>query len=146
MDESEKEQVDFEIGFYEGILERCPRFYECMKALAENYTAVGRIRDGLEMDKMIVEACPDDPVAYYNLACSYALLEDFGKAIDALEKAVEKGFDDLDIVFEDPDMEELIASPEFIDFFMRHTDEFLDAMPPYDEMVMGDGDQDDLLG
>jgi hypothetical protein len=41
-----------------------------------------------------VEASPDDPYSYYNIACSYSLKKYIPKAYDYLKKAIEKGYDD----------------------------------------------------
>ena len=39
-----------------------------------NLTLKGRYADGLQIDKRLVGLRPQDPLAHYNLACSFALL------------------------------------------------------------------------
>jgi predicted esterase len=61
-----------------------------------------------------VEATPKDSNAWYNLACDYALTGQSAKAIDALETAVDAGFDDAGHVATDPDLASITKDPRFV--------------------------------
>jgi tetratricopeptide (TPR) repeat protein len=105
--------LDFEIAFYEGVLKRTPRYIEAIIPLAEAYTRKGFYEKGLEMDLRLTELCADDPVAYYNLACSYALLGKKQEALTTLQKAVALGYSDFAHLRKDADLKSLYGDPEF---------------------------------
>ena len=108
---SDKHQ--FEISFYESILKREPKYEEVIELLGGLYTNVGRIEDGLKMDRKLVRLKPDNPVVHYNLACSLALKRRFKEALKILNQAVDLGYKDLKWMKEDPDLANLSNHPEF---------------------------------
>jgi tetratricopeptide (TPR) repeat protein len=66
---------------------------------------------------IIALIAPDNPRVHYNLACAYALNKDKSRAIEALKKSVEKGFNDraalesdreLDSIREDADYKRIV--------------------------------------
>ena len=66
---------------------------------------------------IVVLIIPDNPRAHYNLACAYALNKDKNRAIEALKKSVEKGFNDraaletdkeLDLLRDDADYKRIV--------------------------------------
>ena len=77
------------------------------------YTKQGRIADGLKMDRKLVRLRPDNPTAHYNLACSLALSRRPREALDALERAIDLGYDDADWMRQDPDFKGLQHHPAF---------------------------------
>lgn len=104
---------EFEIGFYESILKRSPKYTDVIELLGELYTKNGRIADGLRMDRRLVRLLPENPNAYYNLACSLALKKRRTEALDTLHKAISLGYDDYDWLVQDPDLDSLKKHPEF---------------------------------
>ncbi len=113
MAKTTKADPQFEIGFYEAILRRNPDYTEVVGLLGALYTRVGRIADGLKMDRKLVRLEPDNPTAHYNLACSLALCKKRPAAHQSLRKAVSLGYDDVDWMLQDPDLEILKPDPEF---------------------------------
>jgi len=111
--DKQSEGIEFEISFYEKLLHEQPRFLQAMRALAELYTKVGRYQDGLELDTGITQLAPDDPVAFYNLACSHSLLNNVANGIQALEKACELGYKDFSFLLKDPDLVNVRADKQF---------------------------------
>ena len=93
---SRKEDPAFEIGFYESVLRRDPKYTEVIEILGGLYTKTGRIADGLRMDRRLVRLMPRNATAHYNLACSLALSKRPSDAIRSLARAVELGYNDLD--------------------------------------------------
>lgn len=79
------------------------------------YTQVGRHRDGLAVDRRLVALRPRDPIAYYNLACSYSLLKQTTRAFTAMKRALGLGYCDVDHMLADPDLENLRADPRWAD-------------------------------
>lgn len=105
--------TDFEIRFYENILKESPDFIETMMALADLYTKKGLYREGLELDERLARLRPEEPIIFYNLACSYSLLNDQYAALNAIKKAIELGYDDFDHLYSDSDLANLMADEEF---------------------------------
>jgi len=113
MSDRETEALDGEIRFLERLLHRMPSDVEVLKILAEAYTRVGRVREGLDLDLRLKEICPRDNVVHYNLACSLALANRLDEAFQALRKAVELGYADLEWMNADPDLSKLRSDPRY---------------------------------
>jgi hypothetical protein len=56
---------------------------------------------------------PMNPGEYYNLACAHALSGEAKDALKALRQAVDKGFDDLELLESDKDLDTIRNSPQF---------------------------------
>ena len=108
------EDYDFEIGIYESILRRNPKDRTVVEALSSLYPRVGRLGDGLKMDRKLVRLDPDNATAHYNLACSLALKKRNKDALQSLNNAIAKGFHDFEWIAKDPDLNGLHKRPEFI--------------------------------
>lgn len=113
MAKTSKSDPAFEIEFYEAVHRRCPGYVDVVGLLGGLYTKAGRISDGLKMDRKLVRLEPKNPTAHYNLACSLALCKKRPDALRSLRTAVSLGYDDLDWMEQDPDLEILKADPEF---------------------------------
>jgi len=113
MTKKRRPKKNFEIRFYENLVEKNPHFVEALSCLAAAYTKKGFYREGLSIDKKLTLYKPKDPVVFYNLACSYALIDEVPKAIDSLKKALTLGYNDFQHMFEDPDLENLRQQPAF---------------------------------
>ena len=103
----------FEISFCESILRRDPDDLPTMEWLAERLTRAGRLEEGLDLDRRIVRANPENAVGHYNLACSLALTKRSQEAISVLRTAMEKGYREFNWLMEDPDLLSLHDLPEF---------------------------------
>lgn len=106
-------QLDFELEFFGGILQRHPCFVDALRAHASNLTLKGRYAEGLKFDKQLVQLRPTDPLAHYNLACSYSLLNRRDHAIKTLRRAVELGYRDFRYMREDRDLDSIRHDPRF---------------------------------
>lgn len=106
-------QLDFELDFFEGILNRNPEFLDVLRVHGNNLTLKGCYEDGLKVDCRIVELRPHDPLAHYNLACSLSLLKKVDQALRALRKAIELGYRDFRYLREDRDLEAVRHDPRF---------------------------------
>lgn len=107
MDPTPTRDLTFERALYESVVERDPTNVEALMALGEAYTQGKEYEKGLEVDLKLVRLRPQDPVAQYNLACSYALLGRSDAAFASLNKAVDLGYGDLAHVDRDADLESL---------------------------------------
>jgi tetratricopeptide (TPR) repeat protein len=110
---SKKEDLQFEIAFFEGIAERDPRYIEALQILGDAYTKTGELVKGLRVDQRLAKLCPTNPLVFYNLACSYALLNKIDAAFGALKRAVELGYDDARWLNKDPDLENIRRDKRF---------------------------------
>ena len=115
---SRKNDVEFEVAFYEGILRRAPDFIEALSVVGDLYTKTGHWQKGLEIDLHLTQLRPEDPIVLYNLACSYALLNQTRPALQALCKAVEFGYDDFAHLKNDADLENLLKD-EHVQAYIR---------------------------
>ena len=114
-----KDDVEFEISFYENILKGTPDFIEALVAIGDLYTKAGFWQKGLEVDLKLCRLRPDDPIIFYNLACSYALLNQTRLALSALSKAIEFGYNDFKHLREDPDLENLLKDEQVQEFLAQ---------------------------
>jgi tetratricopeptide (TPR) repeat protein len=109
----EPEQLNFEIDFFSGVLQRYPDFVDALRVLGNNLTIKGRFEEGLRIDKRLVRLRPHDALAHYNLACSYSLLRKTDLALRALRKAIELGYRDVRYILEDHDLDFIRSDPRF---------------------------------
>ena len=103
----------FQIGICEEVLRLTPDDTEALRFLSHAYFAVGRQQDGLLADRRLVHLLPRDPRVRYNLACSCALLGRPDEAIERLREACGLGFDDLNLLRRDKDLDTLRDDPRF---------------------------------
>jgi len=114
-----KDDVEFEIAFYENILKETPDFIEALIAIGDLYTKAGFWQKGLDVDLKLTKLRSDDATIFYNLACSYALLNQTRPALSALSKAVELGYTDFKHLREDPDLENLLKDEQVQEFLAQ---------------------------
>lgn len=105
--------LDIQIQFMEGVVRRDPRYVEALQLLGDNYTKRGRYSEGLSVDERLAELEPQNPLVFYNLACSYALLDRCEAAADALERALRLGYRDFKWLSRDPDLKKLRTHPRY---------------------------------
>jgi tetratricopeptide (TPR) repeat protein len=110
---SDQSQLDFEIEFFDRILERKRDYVDVLRVQGNNLTLKGRYAEGLQIDKRLIQLRPTDALAHYNLACSYALLKRPDQAIKTLRRAVELGYRDFRYMREDHDLDSIRHDPRF---------------------------------
>jgi tetratricopeptide (TPR) repeat protein len=110
---ADQTQIDFEIDFFGGILLRHPDYVDVLRVLGNLLTLKGRYADGLQIDKRLVRLRPQDALAHYNLACSFALLKRTDQALKTLRRAVELGYRDFRYMREDRDLDAVRHDPRF---------------------------------
>jgi len=107
--------LDTKIQFMEGIVRRDPNYVDALQLLGDHYTQRGLFTEGLKVDEHLARLEPQNPLVFYNLACSYSLTEEFDRAALALEKALHFGYRDFTWLAKDPDLKKLRAQPVFDD-------------------------------
>ena len=103
----ELRDLDLEIAFMEGLVQRDPRQVEALLILGDNYTRRGRYQEGLRIDERLRALRPEDCMVHYNLACSYSLTGQCDLAAEALNRAINLGYADFDYMAKDPDLKNL---------------------------------------
>jgi tetratricopeptide (TPR) repeat protein len=109
----DQSQLDFELDFYGGILQRQPEYVDVLRVMGNLLTLKGRYTEGLQVDRRLVQLRPQDALAHYNLACSYALLKRPDQALKTLRRAVELGYRDFRYMREDRDLDSIRHDPRF---------------------------------
>lgn len=108
-----EELLEFEITFYQKLLHDYPDFVDVLIPLGEAYTRRGLHDKGLEVDLRLTQLRGEDAVVWYNLACSYSLLQKVEDSAQALHRAIELGYTDFDHLRKDPDLLNLKRSPAY---------------------------------
>ena len=67
----------------------------------------------MDIDLRLAKLCPNNPLVFYNLACSYSLLKRVDEAFAALAEAVSRGYDDAPWLNKDPDLDNLRQDSRF---------------------------------
>ena len=109
----EQRDLDIEISFMEGVIQRDPKFTEAWRVLSDDYARRGMPDKCLKADEQLARIQPEDPVVLYNLACSYSMAKHLHEAIAALTLSVTCGFSDFRWLMKDPDLVNLRKEPMF---------------------------------
>jgi tetratricopeptide (TPR) repeat protein len=109
----ERKGLDFLAEFLAIELSHQPENVDALAELGHVYTRLGRLQEGLAVDRRLVRLLPDNPTVHYNLACSLALLGHGDEAFAALEAAVQRGYDDGPHLADDEDLAALRPDPRF---------------------------------
>lgn len=108
-----KSQLDFDIAFYDRILQRQPDYVDVLRCQGELLSRKGLNDLALAVDRRLAKLLPDDYVVRYNLACSLAVGGYRREAIASLRKALEQGYDDFDYLENDGDLDSLRSDTSF---------------------------------
>ena len=106
-------ELDVEISFLEGLVRRDPAYVEALQILGDDYTQRGRIEEGLRVDQTLSQLQPQNPLVFYNLACSLSLAGKLEEAAQAVESALDLGYRDFKWLARDPDLKALRKHPQF---------------------------------
>lgn len=106
-------ELDIKISFLEGIIRRDPAYVEALQILGDHYTERGSFENSLKVDQQLSKLDPRNPLAFYNLACSYSLNGDQQQAAAALNQALSLGYKDFRWLVRDPDLRTLRQDPAF---------------------------------
>src|ERR1700744_5050653 len=97
-------ELDTKSQVMEGLVRRDPEYVAALQLLGDHYTQRGLFAEGLKVDEHLARLEPQNPLVFYNLACSYSLTEEFDRAVFALEKALSLGYRDFTWLAKDPDL------------------------------------------
>jgi tetratricopeptide (TPR) repeat protein len=122
----EQSQRDFELEFLGRVLERDPLYADTLRVHADNLAARGHYVRALQVDRRLVRLLPDRPIPWYNLACTYAVLGLEGPAFEALQRAVDLGYNHFQHLRRDPDLKSLRRDPRFPRLFRARSPKAMD--------------------
>ena len=111
-----EELLEFEIAFYEKLLSAYPDFVDVLVPLGDAYTRRGLYDKGLQVDLRLAQLRSEDPLTWYNLGCSYSLLNRVDEALEALRQAVALGYRDVEYLQKDADLLNFRRSPKYRQF------------------------------
>jgi Flp pilus assembly protein TadD len=104
---------EFEIGLSRAALGVDRKNDRALEMLGQALTRAGRHQEAFEADLRLTHLRPRDPVAFYNLACSYSNLENIDEAFQALRRAFDLGYNDYRHLLRDPDLENVRRDRRF---------------------------------
>lgn len=107
-------EMDIEILFLEGLVRRDPAYVEALQILGDDYTQRGRIAEGLLVDQKLSKLEPQNPLVFYNLACSLSLAGKLDESAQAIESALDLGYRDFKWLARDPDLKALRKDPRYV--------------------------------
>ncbi len=119
---TDQSQTDFEVEFFSGVLKLAPDYVDVLRIMGKLLTLKGRYQEVLQVDRHLVELCPKDPLAHYNLACSFALLKRPDQCLKTLRQAVELGYRDFRYMREDRDLDLVRHDPRFRQLVREYED------------------------
>ena len=109
----------FLVDFYRVVTKRQPDNLEVFAELAQAHTRLGEFESGLALDRHLTRLLPEDPTVRYNLACSLALTERTLESLEALEHAIDLGYDDAAFLMKDEDLRGLRDFTRFQEIVRR---------------------------
>ena len=101
------------VTHYRMALHHNKNFEEAYVNLSTAYLSGKKFNESQKILSTLEEINPSNPSLHYNLACYHALTGQDGPALNALQRAVEFGFKNLESVETDPDLENLRSNPKF---------------------------------
>jgi Flp pilus assembly protein TadD len=109
----EANDLEVKISFMEGVVRRAPKYVEALQILGDHYTQRGNYEHSLKVDRRLSRLEPQNPLVFYNLACSYSRTGELDLATSALEKALALGYRDFKWLARDPDLRKLRQHPSY---------------------------------
>jgi len=86
---------------------------------ATQHLQAGNRDECLEWVRKALTITPNEPITFYNAACSYSLAGEVEKAIECLERAITSGMAQRDWIMHDSDLDPLRQHPRFLGLLHR---------------------------
>ena len=93
--------------------EQSPRDPRLLLNLVVRYKQIGEVGIAMEYLKKIATLLPENHEVYYNMACLSSIQNRIDETLEHLEKAIEKGFSNWELMKTDPDLENVRADARF---------------------------------
>jgi len=108
------------VEHYEKALDIHPQFIPALNNLSMIYAISGKNDKALTLMKRIVDYQPEQAETYYNIACIYARQNKRDQAIDWFQKAIERGYNNWDLIKTDKDLENIRDSSMYKELIEDH--------------------------
>jgi protein O-mannosyl-transferase len=92
---------------------------ELLHELAVLYSFTGDYAKALDVLYTLIKIQPDNPDGYYNIACIYAKEEKINESMEWLNKSIDKGFNNWDLLQKDKDLDNLRTTQYYKDLIER---------------------------
>jgi tetratricopeptide (TPR) repeat protein len=112
-------QLEEALGVVEKHMELNPDDPRAATMRAVSLCRLGRTQEGHHWAERALEIDPEDASVCYNVACLFSLEGKPDRAIQCLEKALEKGFVNKEWFQKDPDLEPIREDPRFLALMAR---------------------------
>lgn len=119
----QNENFEKAVGHYSRVLSEFPTMISVLNNLGASCMYMDNYEEAKTYFMKAIEIKPDDVTAYYNLSCLYARQEKNDEALKSLEMAVNKGFDNLELLRTDVDLLNIRKSPYYQKLLERGTPE-----------------------
>jgi len=100
-------EYDKAIEYYNKYITYAPDRYLGYQGLGYVYLRQDKNKKAEQYFLTSIQKEPEEPWVYYNMACFYSLISDPANALNYLEKALQKGFDNFDHISTDTDMDNI---------------------------------------
>lgn len=117
---ADQSQLDFDIEFFDHVLQRDPEYLDVLRCQGQLLSRKGLHVRAVEIDRRLVRLLPQDGIAHYNLACSLALSQRRREALHELRQALANGYDDLEFLEADSDLDCLRGDPDYAELLRRY--------------------------
>jgi len=107
LDPYERIGLEFEVDVYTLGLELTPGNLRLLDALSTALCRLGSYEKALKVVDELLALDSSNPRIHYNRACALCRLGLLEDALDALRSAFARGFEDIDFMRKDPDLEPL---------------------------------------
>ena len=115
-----KGELDDAIDQYQKALSIQPGFAQALHSLSIVYAIKGQYDQAISSFKKIIELLPENDSAYYNIACMYAQQNEIEKSIDWLKKAINRGYNNWELIKTDKDLENIRGSSYYKELIKGH--------------------------
>jgi hypothetical protein len=127
--------VDLDIDVYKLFDLLHAKSMECLESVDRNVIIKGK-----EYLLSMLQMVPDHTVALYNLACAESLLNNIPESLQALEKAVQYGYQNITHMLEDKDLDNIKGTDAFIQIIEKiqslvNSVPITESVPPKEENI-----------
>ena len=113
-------EISKAIGQFKNALKIQPQFAPAQYNLALAYAAGKQYDKAIESFKKMAALQPDNPNTYYNIAALYALQNNIDGCLEWLKKAIDKGYQNWELIKTDKDLNNIRNSAGYRELIKGH--------------------------